>query len=148
MQEYFTPEDNEYDDNDYHKQVRAQSQDPVNSPDDREFTIEEIRNCVERVDNKKAPGEGGITGEIYKQTCKIFPDLRNGVFPKRCKRAKLVPCLKPGEENREDVSKFRAVSLLNIGGKVLEKFLINRINRHVYSKNFTKCGPEVPELWQ
>jgi hypothetical protein len=60
MREYFTPEDNEYD-NDYHH-VRAQTQEPVNSADDREFTIEEIRNAVESLDNKKAPGEDGITG--------------------------------------------------------------------------------------
>jgi hypothetical protein len=53
MLEYFTPEDNEYDDNDYHQQVRAQAQEPVNSADDREFTIEEIRNAVESLDNKK-----------------------------------------------------------------------------------------------
>jgi len=31
------------------------------------------------------------------------------------------------------VSKFRPISLLNIGGKVLEKVLINRINHHVFS---------------
>ena len=37
MLEYFTPENNEYEENDYHKQVRAQSQEAVNSPDDREL---------------------------------------------------------------------------------------------------------------
>ena len=31
MLEHFTPEDNEYDDNDYHKQVRAQTQQPANT---------------------------------------------------------------------------------------------------------------------
>jgi hypothetical protein len=55
MLEYFTPEDKEYDDNDYHKQVIAQVQEPVNSADDKEFTIEEIRNAAESMDNKKAP---------------------------------------------------------------------------------------------
>jgi hypothetical protein len=33
------------------------------------------------------------------------------------------------------VSKFRPISLLNIGGKVLEKVLINKIN-HVFSQGF------------
>jgi len=32
--------------------------------DDREFTIEEIRNAIESMDNKKAPGENGITSEM------------------------------------------------------------------------------------
>jgi hypothetical protein len=55
------------------------------------------------------------------------------VSPKRWKRAKLIPITKPGKENSEDVSKFRPISLPNIGGKVLEKVLINRINHYVSS---------------
>ena len=67
---HFTPEDNEHDDSEFHKQVRAQSQESVSLPDDREFTIAEIRNAIESMDNKK--GEDGITGEIFKQTFEIF----------------------------------------------------------------------------
>jgi len=66
MLEYFTPTDSEHDDNHYHKQVRTQAQQPSNMADDRDFTIEEIRSAVESMDNKKAPGEDGITGDIYK----------------------------------------------------------------------------------
>jgi hypothetical protein len=99
MLEYFTPEDNEYDDNEYHKQVRAQSQEPVNTADDKEFTLEEIRNAVDSLDNKQAPGEDGTTGEIYKLTFDTFSKfitamynqcLRSGIFPKRWKRSKLI----------------------------------------------------------
>jgi hypothetical protein len=43
-----------------------------------------------------------------------------------------MPVTKPGKENCEDVTKFRPISLLNTGGKVLEKVLISRIN-HVFS---------------
>jgi retron-type reverse transcriptase len=39
--------------------------------------------------------------------------------------------VKPGKEKSDDVSKFRPISLLDTGGKVLEKLLINRINHHV-----------------
>jgi hypothetical protein len=35
-----------------------------------------------------------------------------------------------------EVSKFRPVSLINVGGKVLEKILINSIMHYVYSNNF------------
>ena len=92
--------------------------------------------------NKKAPGEDGLTDEIYESTFEIFPSyitafyngcLRRGVFRRRWKRTKLIPMTKPGKENSEDISKFRPISLLNIGGKVQEKVLINRINRHVFS---------------
>jgi hypothetical protein len=51
-------------------------------------------------------------------------------------KAKLIPFTKPGKENSEDVSKFRPISLINTGGKVLEKVLINRINHHVFSHNY------------
>jgi hypothetical protein len=40
--------------------------------------------------------------------------------------------VKPGKGNSDEVSKFRPISLLNTGGKVLEKLLINRINHHVF----------------
>jgi hypothetical protein len=46
MLEHFTPEDNVQDDCEFHKQIRAQSQGTVNTPDDREFTLAEIRNAV------------------------------------------------------------------------------------------------------
>jgi hypothetical protein len=59
--------------------------------------------------------------------------LRREVFPKRWKTAKLIPIVKPGKENSDEVSKFRPISLLNTGGKVLEKLLINRINHHVFA---------------
>ena len=59
--------------------------------------------------------------------------LRNGIFPKRWKRAMLIPIIKHGKENSYDVSKYRPISLLNVGGKVLEKVLINRINHHVFT---------------
>jgi hypothetical protein len=145
MLDHFTLEDKEYDDNVYHKHVRAQTQQQANTADDREFTIEEIRNAVKSVDDKKAPGEGGITGEIYKQTFKIFKKyiaamyngcLRFGIFPKRWKRAELIPIIKLGKEKSSDVSKYRPIRLINVGGKILEKVLINRINHYIYTKGY------------
>ena len=93
MLEHFTPEDSALDE--FHKHIRAQSQRAVNTSDDREFTLAEIRN-VESMNSKKAPREDGITGEIFKQAFETFPKyitatyngcLRKGVFPKRWKRA-------------------------------------------------------------
>jgi hypothetical protein len=145
MLEHFTPEDNAQDDSEFHKKIRAQAQGTVDTPDDREFTLAEIRNAVESMNNKKAPGEDGKTGEIFKQTFDTFPKyitakyngcLRKGVFPKRWKRAKLVPLVKPGKEDSEEVTKFRIISLINIEEKIMEKILITRINYWAYSTNF------------
>jgi len=98
------------------------------------------------MDKKKAPGEDGITGKVYKSAFEVFPRfitamyngcLRRGLFPKRWKTAKLIPTVKPGKENSDYVSKFRPINFLNTGGKVLEKLLINRINRHVFAHDIT-----------
>ena len=43
---------------------------------------------------------------------------------------------KPGQEGSDEVSKFRPISLLNTGEKVLEKIMINRINHHVYTRGY------------
>ena len=40
---------------------------------------------------------------------------------------------KPGKEGRTEVTKYWPISLLNVGGKVFEKLLIDRINHHVFS---------------
>ena len=144
MLEHFTPEDNVQDDSEFHKQIRAQSQGTVNTPDDREFNLPEIRNAVENVNNKKAPGEDGITGEIFKQAFETLPKyitamyngcLRKGVFTKRWKCAKLIPVVKPGKDS-DEVTKFRPIGLLNTEGKIMEKTLITRINYWAYSTNF------------
>jgi hypothetical protein len=56
MLEYFTPEDNELEDNDYHKQVRDKTTRPPNTPDDCEFTIDEIRRVIEGMDTRAKTG--------------------------------------------------------------------------------------------
>jgi hypothetical protein len=47
--------------------------------------------------------------------------LKRGNFPKDWKIAKIIPIVKPGKENSLYPSKYRPISLINIGGKVLEK---------------------------
>jgi hypothetical protein len=144
MMDTFTPKDNRRDDNDYHKQVRALTKQPANTADDWEFTLEEISNIIASMNNK-APGQDGITGVIYNQAFKTVPTfitaiyngcLKQGIFPTKWKKAKLIPIIKPGKENNYEVSKYRPISLLNIGGKVPEKLMINRINHHVFTTEY------------
>ena len=83
---------------------------------------------------------GWITSDIFLRTFNKFTRivtaiynqcLKRGSFPRRWKTAKIIPIAKNGGENNIDPSKYRPISLLNIGGKVLEKLLVNRIN-HMY----------------
>ena len=52
------------------------------------------------------------------------------------KKTKIIPVAKQGKEGSDEVNKFRPISLLDSGGKVLEKLLINHINHHVYSRGY------------
>jgi hypothetical protein len=47
----------------------------------------------------------------------------------------IIPTVKPGKEGSTEVTKYRPISLLNVGGKVLEKLLIDRINHHIFSNS-------------
>ena len=110
----FAPKDNNLDDNDYHKAVRTLAEQPVNTEDDREFTKEEVGNTFASMNNNKAPGIDGITGNIYKQFFNTVPTfvtalyngcLKQGIFPTNWKEAKIIPCIKPGREKSTEVTK-------------------------------------------
>ena len=53
-------------------------------------------------------------------------------FPEGGRGPELSPQQKRGK-NCNDASKYRPISLLNVGGKVLKKLLINRIMHFLYS---------------
>jgi len=144
MLEYLIPKAEEDNDTEYHNTIRTLSARPIQTADDREYTPDEIETAIEAISSKKAPGEDGITSDIFKRAYKQLPKLintiyskclRQGCFPKRWKRVKVIPITKPGKEDTRDPSKYRPISLINVGGKVLEKILINRIMHHVYTNN-------------
>jgi len=144
MLQSFTPVDKEDDLTEHHKLARAQTLESADTKDDKDFTVEETRKVVASMNKKKAPGEDVITGEVFDNNFDIYPKyvtamynacLRKGVLAKRWKTAKLIPIVKDGKENRDEVPKFRPISLLNTGRKVLEKLIINRINHHVFPRD-------------
>jgi hypothetical protein len=61
--------------------------------------------------------------------------LKEGCFPTKWKNSVIIPIIKPGKENCNDVSKYRPIRLLNIGGKLLERLIIDRLLFHIYSNN-------------
>jgi ribonuclease HI len=144
LMDNFIPEDSEYNDRVHHKRARQQVTEPMHTPDDDTFTKQEIQAVLEKFDPRKATGEDALNSEILLRTFRSFPTffteiynecLRRGIFPKQWKRSIILPIVKPGKEGINEVSKYRPISLLNIGGKVLEKLLIDRINHHLHSNS-------------
>jgi hypothetical protein len=80
MMDTFALKDNRRDDSDYHKHIRALTKQPANTADDREFTIEEISNIIASTNNKKVPGEDGITGAIYNCAFKTVPTFITAIY--------------------------------------------------------------------
>jgi len=116
----------------------------MEADDDRDFTTEEIRQLVERIDCKEAEAEDVITSKILMWTFERFPRLmtslyigclRKGCVPKICKSARIIPLTKPGKDNCKDAFKYQPISLRNVGMKIHDKMLINRIVHVLYSNN-------------
>ena len=59
--------------------------------------------------------------------------LTKGIFPEQWKSALIMPIEKPGNDS-DNATRFRPISLLNTGGKVLENLLINRIIYQLHSQ--------------
>ena len=124
-----------------HKNIRKMIEEPIYTRDNAEFIQGEIKQTIESFKRKKAPGMDGITSDVFLRTFNRFPRqvtaiyntcIKKGSFPRRWKTANFIPIAKPGQENSMEPSKYRPISLLNIGGKVLEKLLFNRINHNMY----------------
>ena len=84
-----------------------QTKEPIQTANGRDLNPAEVKNAIEELTNKKAPGEDGITAAIYKRVYEIFPILTytiycecllTGCFPKKWKTAKMIPIIKPGKE--------------------------------------------------
>jgi hypothetical protein len=99
---------------------------------------------IEKFDSGKAPGEVGENSGILLKTFKRFPTfitglynerLRRGYFPKQWKHSIIIRIIKPGKEGSTEVTKYRPISLLNVGGKVIEKLLTDRTNHHAFSSS-------------
>jgi len=73
MAEQPIPKDDDTDDTDYHKQIRAQAKEQVQIVEDREYTEEEVKNAIEELKPKKSPGEDDITAEMYQRVYEQFP---------------------------------------------------------------------------
>jgi len=99
MIQKFAPDDNQEDDTDTHSQILTLTQKPLDT-EDEEFTVQEVTYVIQDMGNFKAPGEDGILNEVWKCVSTMLPRymtaiyngcLREGVFPKRWKKARIIP---------------------------------------------------------
>jgi hypothetical protein len=117
---------------------------PLVWTEDKRVTLKEVKDANKKLHNdKKAPGPDGILGGVVKYSmeglvsiwAKCYTEcLKNGVFPKNWKVAKLV-LLKKKERVVKDHKIYRPICLLNESAKLFERIIVNRINGHLKDSN-------------
>jgi hypothetical protein len=68
MMDYLIPEDSTRDDTKQQENTRRLANQPIDTPKDREFTQNEVRQAIESFKPRKAPEPDGVTGGNTK-TC-------------------------------------------------------------------------------
>jgi len=113
------------------KNIKRLTKQTIETINDREFSQDEVRQINGDFIPRKAPAPDGIISDILTLVFKNIPKtvtliynecLKRGYFPNEWKIAKIIPITKPGKEDSQDPSKYRLISLLNIGGKEFENY--------------------------
>nr|VZI43364.1 unnamed protein product [Spirometra erinaceieuropaei] len=102
-------------------------------------SLQETIRAVQQLSSGKAPGSDAIPAEVYKHggpqlmdhLTALFQEMwRQGEVPHDFKDANIVPLYKR-KGNRQVCDNHRGISLLNIGGKIFARILLNRLNNHL-----------------
>jgi len=64
--------------------------------------------------------------------------LKDGCFPTKLKPSVIIPIIKPGREDYNVASNYRGIIIINMGGKLLEKLMLDRILFHIQSNDLFK----------
>jgi hypothetical protein len=103
MLDQLSPEDKLKEDTPHHSTIREQTKQQIHTLDDKEFTVEEVRQVIEGLQPKKTPGPNGITNEIIKLVFKVIPitmtGIYNGLFPRKLESSKNTPNSQTGKGN-------------------------------------------------
>ena len=98
----------------------------------------EIIGIIKDLDVSKSSGPSSIPISIIKAAANYISvplsDICNssfseGIFPDKCKIAKVIPLHKKGPNN--DVNNYRPISLLSIFSKIMEKLMANRLKDYL-----------------
>lgn len=114
------------------------SQDPIQLTSPKE-----IKNILKSLQNKTSSSVDKITNKLLKNLpkkahiylCQLFNAcMKLNYFPEVWKHAKVVAIPKP-KKNPADASSYRPISLLSSLSKILEKILLQRLNKHIKDFN-------------
>jgi len=104
-----------------------------------EVTCDEVRELSLGIPHGKAPGPDGVPDLVIKELANRKPEilkgvfnscLRQGVFPPKWKVSKLV-LLRKGDKPLENANSYRPICLLNTVGKLFERLLKRRMEKHM-----------------
>ena len=124
--------------NTYLKNVRTNAKSIFLTP----VTVVELERIISKLKPKLSSGLDEINNKIIKELKEfIVPpltvifnnSLREGIFPKRMKEAKVVPLFKSKE--RDLATNYRPISLLLTLSKLLEKLMYSRVYNFLISTN-------------
>ena len=119
-----------------HHELRARVDDRPQSPDEPDFTSDEVIDCLKTMSPNRAPGHDNLTSDICLHFTQIFPTLVTnlmnrclhlGHFPTYWKLAVVKILPKPGREDYTVLTSFRPIGLLTIFSKLLEKLFVRRL---------------------
>ena len=110
---------------------------------DVNFSPNDITKHINKLNINKAHGHDCIPARIIKicgdsiadSLCIIFKKcLSEGCFPKKWKKANVIPIHKKNEKNL--LQNYRPVSLLPICGKLFEKIIFDNLYTYIFGNNF------------
>jgi len=74
------PEDSSQDDTIQHKNTRRLANQTIDTANDREFTLDEVRQPIQSFKHRKAPEPNGVTGEILTVIFQSIPQTLTAMY--------------------------------------------------------------------
>jgi len=106
-----------------------------------EFTADELRLAARRLFLGKAPGPSGVPNEILRALVNTQSQAKLETmndclgaaltYPPRWKRARLVLIKKSADKPPDAPSSYRPICILDVTGKLLERLLLQRLEKHL-----------------